>query len=68
MIPNLYLCSLGKTLPAWKIQTLFDLLLSRYTAGHLTVFYVEDMQALAQDYGPMFAGHLNTVSIFSQGK
>jgi hypothetical protein len=58
LVPNLYLRQGGKTLPSWKMQQMYDHLLGRLTAGKLTVLYVEDMQAMAAEYGPAFLGHL----------
>lgn len=58
LIPNLFVRAYGKSLPAWKIQSVYDLLLSRYTAGKLTVCYVESLPGLADSYGKVFADHL----------
>lgn len=61
MIPNLFIAgAAGKTLPAWKAQQVYDVLLARLTQSKPTVLYVEDMAALALQYGSVFAGHLNT--------
>lgn len=58
-VPNLYLRQGGKALPSWKMQIMYDLLLGRLTSGKLTALYVEDMAAMASEYGPAFRGHLN---------
>lgn len=58
LIPNLYVRAYGKALPAWKIQSVYDLLLSRFTSGKLTVCYVESLAGLADSYGKVFADHL----------
>lgn len=58
LIPNLYVRLHGKTLPSWKIQQVYDILLSRYISGRLTVAYVEDPKALEAEYGLLFWGHL----------
>jgi hypothetical protein len=58
MIPNLYVNSFGKQLTAWKVQQLYDLLLSRFTQGRPTVAYVESMHGLKEAYGPQIANHL----------
>jgi hypothetical protein len=59
LIPNLYLDLFGKSLPAWKVQALYDLILSRFVAGKVTIFYAENMSGLEKAYGRMFADHLN---------
>jgi hypothetical protein len=58
LIPNLFLRSVGKALPAWKVQIVYDILLHRLTSNKPTVVYVEDMVALAAEYGRVFADHL----------
>lgn len=60
LIPNLYIKSVGKSLPAWKIQVLYDLLLSRYVAGKTTIAYTEDLGGMENAYGQVFADHLKT--------
>lgn len=59
LVPNLYLRASGKGLPAWKVQLLYDTLLSRMASGKPTVVYVEDIDALASEFGRVFADHLN---------
>lgn len=58
LVPNLFLRSAGKALPAWKVQIVYDILLARMTFSKPTVIYVEDMNALAAEYGRVFADHL----------
>lgn len=58
IIPNLYVCSYGKTLPAWKVASVYDLLLSRWTANKPSVVVVEDLEALQVSYGMVFEQHL----------
>lgn len=60
LIPNLYVRGVGRALPAWKVQIVYDLLLARMTAGKLTVAYVEDMDGLEKDYGQVFFAHLQS--------
>lgn len=59
VIPNLFLRSFGKSLPAWKVQILYDVLLGRLVANKPTVVYVEDMSALEKEYGQVFVQHLH---------
>jgi hypothetical protein len=54
LIPNLYMSSVSKTMPAWKVQQLYDILLQRSTHGKPTVVYVEDLKSLAGQYGVPF--------------
>lgn len=58
LVPNLFLRSAGKALPAWKVHIVYDILLARMTSSKPTVVYVEDMNALAAEYGRVFADHL----------
>lgn len=59
VIPNLYVSQVGKGLPAWKIQAVYDLLLQRFAANKPTVVAVESMAGLAGFYGQTFANHLD---------
>lgn len=58
IIPNLYMQTAAKVLPAWKISQLYDVLLQRLTANKPTVMSVESMQGLESQYGSLFAQHL----------
>jgi hypothetical protein len=58
IIPNMYVSTVGRSLPAWKIQTLYDVLLGRLTANKPTVLYIEDMDAMTNAYGPVFREHI----------
>lgn len=57
-IPNLFIRSAGKSLPSWKIQVIYDLLLARYVGGKTTIAYAEEMNGMEMAYGQMFADHL----------
>lgn len=57
-VPNLFVRQGGKGLPSWKMQLVYDLLLSRFTSGRISVLYVEDLGAMAAEYGQLFAQHL----------
>lgn len=67
LIPNLFVRSVGKSLPAWRIQALYDVLLSRRVAGMPTVVYVEDMASLESEYGQVFYRHLLDHYTISKG-
>lgn len=58
VIPNLFISMFGKQLTAWQIQTLYDVLINRLTSNKPCVLYVEDMDDLEAQYGPIFADHL----------
>lgn len=61
LIPNLFIVgAAGKTLPAWKMQGLYDILMKRMTTGKPTVAYVENMADLTVQYGVAMATHLKT--------
>jgi hypothetical protein len=57
IIPNFFQESLGKNLPAWRVAELYDLLLSRYTAGRPTVVAIDNMDAMGAAYGSSFTQH-----------
>lgn len=59
LIPNLYLSSVGKALPAWKIQILYDVLLQRSAQNKPSVVYVENLNDMAKAYGEPFADFLS---------
>lgn len=58
LIPNLHLKTVGKALPDWQVQYVYDLLLSRRVQGKLTCAYVEDLKSLEAIYGAAFSRHL----------
>lgn len=59
LVPNLHVKTHGgKPLTSWQAQALYDLVLSRMSAGKQTVFFVEDMEQLGKDYGLLFQEHL----------
>lgn len=58
IIPNLFVQQLGKALPAWKLQQVYDLLLQRFTANKPTVVCVENLQAMQSAYGQAMYEHL----------
>lgn len=60
IVPNLFVQQVGKALPAWKIQQVYDLLLSRFTSNKPTVVAVESLAGLQQSYGLAFAQHLQS--------
>lgn len=67
LIPNLFVRGGGKTVPAWKMQQAYDLLLQRMVAGKLSVVYVEDMEALKTNFGSVFKQHLDSHYDLSTG-
>jgi hypothetical protein len=62
LIPNLYVTgsSVGASLPAWKVQSLYDALLARTVRSKPTVVYVEDMAGLVGAYGKPFGDFLDS--------
>lgn len=60
LIPNLFLTTVGKALPAWKIQIVYDMLLSRFVGGKTTILYVENLAGLEAAYGQVFVDHLKS--------
>lgn len=59
-IPNLFVRSVGKSLPDWKVQTVYDVLLQRLTTGKPSLLYVESMKDLQAVYGSVFHRHLTS--------
>lgn len=57
-VPNLFVRSAEKNFPDWKIQTVYDVLLQRLTAGKPSILYVENMVDLRNAYGAVFHSHL----------
>lgn len=51
LIPNFQVNASGKTLPAWKLSQLHDVLVGRALAGQHTVVGVESIQAMKSAYG-----------------
>lgn len=59
LIPNLFMSAMGKSVPAWRIQVMYDLLLERSTKSKPTVVYVENMTGLVGMYGEPFRDFLS---------
>lgn len=59
VIPNLFMQTVGgKTLPAWQLAVVYDILVSRWADNNPTVVAVENFSAMQQAYGLSFAQHL----------
>jgi len=58
LIPNLFMMAMGKHLPAWRVQAMYDLLLERSTRSKPTVVYVENLTTLKSVYGDPFQDFL----------
>lgn len=59
LIPNLYVVTTkGNALTSWQSSLLYDVLLSRFVANKPTVVAVENLSALEEEYGSVFAQHL----------
>jgi len=56
-IPNLYVRQGGKSLPSWKAQIIYDVLLDRLASSKPVVAYVEDLEAMGKEYGNSFVQH-----------
>lgn len=52
VVPNFYHRSYGKTLPAWKVSLLYDLLLRRKAGDRQTLLVLEDLDSMQVAYGP----------------
>lgn len=66
LIPNLFMLALGKNLPAWRIQAIYDVLLERSTKSKPTVAYVEDMKGLVGLYGEPFHDFLSRFVVVTE--
>lgn len=59
LIPNLFVQAVNKSLPAWKVQILYDVLLQRLVDNtRPTVMYIESFMGLANFYGKPFSDFL----------
>lgn len=54
IIPNLFVSQVGKSLPAWKVNRVYDLLLTRFTENRPTVVAIESLNDLGNAYGSSF--------------
>lgn len=58
LIPNFFISKeQGGSLPAWQVSGLLGMLMNRQSEELQTVIYVEDLQAMAIQYGDVFAQH-----------
>lgn len=60
LIPNLFVQSYGKTLPAHQVQAVYDMLLTRSVNSKMSVVYVENLKALGAAYGTPFMDFLSS--------
>ena len=58
IIPNFYMSSYGKTLPAWKIAAIYDILLQRQAENKPTVIAMDSYAGMQQSYGASISDHL----------
>ena len=60
IVPNFY-SNLGelKAPPAWKLQQIYDLLMSRLSSGKQTVLGVTGMQDMTNTYGNLLSSHIH---------
>lgn len=58
IVPNFYMCTYGKTLPAWKVATIYDILLSRAAENRPTILGMDNYQTMKQSYGQSITNHL----------
>lgn len=57
-VPNLYISGIGSSVQSWRVEKIYEVLISRLSGGLLTLAYVEDMGGLTKHYGGVFARHL----------
>jgi hypothetical protein len=59
LVPNFFVdLPGGKTLAAWKVQVLYDILLNRAAKGLPSVVCADNMKAVDRDYGTPFMNFL----------
>jgi hypothetical protein len=58
LVPNFYMSAYGKTLPAWKIATIYDILLQRAAENKQTILGMDNFAAMKQSYGGSIVNHL----------
>jgi hypothetical protein len=63
LIPNLFMTAMGKNVPAWRVQVMYDLLLERSIRNKPTVVYIESMEGLVRLYGEPFRDFLSRFTL-----
>ncbi len=63
LIPNLFVTLIGKSIPAWKIQMAYDILLNRSARSRPTVAYVESLKGMEGAYGAPFTNFMSTFKV-----
>jgi hypothetical protein len=66
LVPNLFMSAMGKNIPAWRVQTMYDLLLERATKSKPTVVYIEDLKGLVGIYGEPFRDFLSRFTLVTE--
>jgi len=60
IIPRFCATGSGKSLPAWQVQRLADLMFDRYAAGKLTIISAPSLSAVEAAYGDSVRDHIKT--------
>lgn len=59
LVPNFFIGKeQGGSIPAWQVSLLLGVLYNRQAEGLQTVLYIEDMDAMATQYGDVFKSHV----------
>lgn len=58
LVHNLFVTTHGTSFTSWQIQTIYDVLLSRFTSNKPTVVYVDSIANMANAFGQVIAEHL----------
>jgi hypothetical protein len=59
LVPNFFVpYEKGGSVAKWEVSALLGLLMDRYSAGVLTIVYVDNVPLLGREYGPMIREHL----------
>ena len=66
LIPNLFMMAMGKQIPAWRVQAMYDLLLERSTKSKPTVVYAESLTGLTGVYGEPFRDFLSRFRVVEE--
>jgi hypothetical protein len=66
-IPNLFQRQGPKGIHPYKMQMVYDLLLSRVVNGKVSVLYVEDLAKFGAEFGTVFQQHLEANYLISSG-
>jgi hypothetical protein len=63
VVPNFFVQVSGKSMPSWKMQTMYDVLVQRAVRNKPSVLYVQSLAEFRKSFGLAFSDFLSTFKV-----